>query len=55
MAMPRTPITINIVEEAPDIWALVQPNSFSNSGNSTPKVKNRPRYIICVTMQAPTM
>ena len=41
--MPRGPITKKASEKAPEVAALVQPNSVNTGSKKTPKLRNMPQ------------
>jgi hypothetical protein len=55
MIIPSTPFTIADSEKAPEVMAVVQPNSLSSGLRKTPKVLYIPHDITIIKKLAITM
>jgi quinolinate synthase len=53
--MVSKPFIMEASEKAPDVTALVHPNSFSNGLKKTPKAKYTAHIIDIMSKEAPTM
>jgi len=54
MIMPNNPCIIELMEIAPEISALLQPNSISNGLKKTPKLRREPNINIWIMAAAAT-